>query len=82
MESDSSATIVNGTWSAVREMTFWRGTFVARAGGRTFAGKWKADLAGAPEKDLEGMLRRAMDKEVSGMWQGGTKYGEWWLTPR
>jgi hypothetical protein len=71
---------MTGTWSAVREDVAWRGTFVARASGRAFSGMWKADLAGAPEKTFEGMLQCAMEKEVSGTWEGAGRVGEWWLT--
>jgi hypothetical protein len=72
---------MRGTWSVVREAGTWRGTFVARTGGRSFTGTWKADLGDAPEKTFAQMLQRSMQKQVTGLWQSGGRFGEWWLTP-
>ena len=72
---------MHGSWSAVREGRSWRGTFVARTSGRAFTGAWKADLGDAGNKTFAEMLQRAMEKEVSGSWQSGGTFGEWWLTP-
>jgi hypothetical protein len=79
LENDSGAAIMHGTWSAVQEAGTWRGTFVARTAGRAFSGTWKADLGDAPGKRIEEMLQRAIQKEVTGVWESGGSFGEWWL---
>lgn len=80
LENGSGAVIMHGTWSAERESAVWRGTFIARTGGHVVSGSWKADLGDAPAKTLEEMLQRSMEKEVSGLWESGGRFGEWWLS--
>ncbi len=73
--------VLEGTWSANQENGQWRGSFLAQAAGRKFAGSWKADLGDVEPGTFAEMLRRATLGEVSGAWQAAALVGNWWLGP-
>jgi hypothetical protein len=79
LTNDAGAAVMRGTWSAERQAQAWQGSFVARSAPNTFAGRWTAYLDDTNVKTLEGMLQRALQKEVSGAWQAGQRFGNWWL---
>lgn len=79
LTSDSGASLMQGTWSAERQARAWQGTFVARTAGRVFSGRWTAYLDGADTTTLQQMLQRAIEKEVTGAWDSGARFGTWWL---
>src|SRR5436305_15246292 len=84
---DSNRIALEGTWSARRvnapaklTVPARQGTWTARAGaGRTLPGTGQADLAGFTGKTFEDMLRRRVERQVSGSWRSGRAQGNWRL---
>jgi hypothetical protein len=84
---DSNRIVLEGTWSARRvsapaklTVPHWHGTWRARArAGRALSGTWQADLAGFSGKTFEDMLKRTLERQVSGSWHSGRTLGDWWL---
>lgn len=78
--NESNEVVLEGTWSARKSASVWRGTWSARVQkGRTFTGTWEAAIGDFNGKTFEDMLKRALEKQISGSWQSGRAQGNWWL---
>jgi hypothetical protein len=78
--SDTNQILLEGTWSARKSSRGWQGTWSARVGqGQTFSGTWECDAPDLDDKTFEDLLKRTMEKQVSGSWQRGRMQGGWWL---
>jgi hypothetical protein len=78
--NESNQVVLEGTWSARKSASSWRGTWSARIkNGRTFTGTWQAAVDDSSGKTLEDMLKRAAQRQISGAWQSGRAHGDWWL---
>jgi hypothetical protein len=76
--SDSNQVLLEGTWSARKLQSRWEGTWTARVrSGRPFSGTWSAELT--EENTFEDLLKRAIEKQVTGFWASGRMRGTWWL---
>lgn len=72
--------VMEGTWSVRKSGARWHGTWTARVTRRrSFSGSWDADTTGAKDKTFVDMLKRTIEKEVSGSWRSGSQAGNWWL---
>jgi len=77
---ESNQVVLEGTWSARKSASGWRGTWSARIQkGRTVSGTWNAAMADFNGKTLEDMLKRTAEKQIGGSWQSGRAQGNWWL---
>lgn len=78
--NESNQVVLKGTWSARKLKSGWQGTWSARIqNSRTITGTWDAAIEDVKDKTLEDMLKRAAEKQISGIWQSGRAHGEWWL---
>ena len=78
--NNSGERILQGTWSARKVNSRWHGTWLARtAQGGSFSGSWDAKMTESKDKTFADMLKRTLEKEVSGSWQSGRYRGNWWL---
>jgi len=78
--NDSNQVVLEGTWSARKSTSGWRGTWSARIKkSRTLSGTWDAALADFNGKTFEDMLKRTAEKQIGGSWQSGRAQGNWWL---
>jgi len=78
--SDTNQILLEGKWSARKSSRAWQGTWSARVdGGQTFSGTWTCDVTDLDDKTFEDMLKRTIEKQVSGSWQRGRMQGGWWL---
>lgn len=78
--NESNQVVLEGTWSARKSASGWRGTWSARIQEvRPLSGTWQAALADFNGKTLEDMLKRAAERQISGSWQSGGAQGNWWL---
>jgi hypothetical protein len=78
--NDSNQVVLEGTWSARKSTSGWRGTWSARIQkSRTLSGTWDAALADFNGKTFEDMLKRTAEKQIGGSWQSGRAQGNWWL---
>jgi len=72
--------VLEGTWSARKSTSGWRGTWSARIQkSETVSGTWDAAMADSNAKTLEDMLKRTAEKQIGGSWQSGHAQGNWWL---
>jgi hypothetical protein len=78
--SDTNQILLEGTWSARKSARAWQGRWSARVGGgQSFSGTWECDAPDLNDKTFEDLLKRTMEKQVSGTWQRGRVQGGWWL---
>ena len=79
--NDSGEVTLEGTWSARKTGSHWTGSWRARTShGRLFSGSWDAHLPDSNNQTFGNLLKRTIEKEVSGFWQSGRYQGNWWLT--
>jgi hypothetical protein len=80
LHNDSGQTTAEGTWSARKIKSQWRGTWTARpAGGRFYSGTWTADASAANARSFAEMMQQSLAREISGAWRSGRLGGHWWL---
>jgi hypothetical protein len=78
--NESNQVVMEGTWSARKSTSGWRGTWSARIQkGSSVSGTWDAAIADFNGKTLEDMLKRTAEKQIGGSWQRGRAQGNWWL---
>ena len=78
--NESNQVVLEGTWSARKSTSGWRGTWSARIQkSRTVSGTWDAAMADFNGKTFEDMLKRTAEKQIGGSWQSGRAQGNWWL---
>jgi hypothetical protein len=78
--NESNQLVLEGTWSARKSASGWRGTWSARIQkGRTFSGTWDAAMEDFNGKTFEDMLKRTAEKQIGGSWHSGRAQGNWWL---
>ena len=76
--SDSNQILLEGTWSARKSPHGWEGTWSARIDSqRPFSGTWQSDMTDGVS--FENMLKKALEKQVTGSWRSGRSQGNWWL---
>ena len=77
--SESNQVVLQGSWSAKKSTSGWRGTWSALIRNRTVSGTWEAAMVDFDGKTFEDMLKRTAAKQISGSWQSGRAQGNWWL---
>jgi hypothetical protein len=78
--NENNQVVLEGTWSARKSTSGWRGTWSARIEkGRILSGTWAAGVADFNGKTFEDMLKRTAEKQIGGSWQSGRTQGNWWL---
>jgi hypothetical protein len=78
--NESNQVVLEGTWSARKTASGWRGTWSARIQkSRMLSGTWDAAMADFNGKTFEDMLKRTAEKQIGGSWQSGRDRGNWWL---
>lgn len=76
--SDSNQIVLEGTWSARKSSTGWKGTWAARLNsGQSFSGTWTSDMGDG--KTFQDLLRMTLEKQVTGSWKSRRMQGNWWL---
>ena len=80
--NDSNDIVLQGTWSAQKVSSGWKGTWRARVErGRAYAGTWTASEPGPGSKTFADMLQAAVKGAAAGTWATGGYGGNWRLTP-
>ena len=80
--NDSNDIVLQGTWSAQKVSSGWKGTWRARVErGRAYAGTWTASEPGPGSKTFVDMLQAAVKGAAAGTWASGRFGGNWRLTP-
>jgi hypothetical protein len=78
--NESNQVVLEGTWSARKSTSGWRGTWSARIQkSSSISGTWDAAMADFNGKTFEDMLKRTAEKQIGGSWQSGRAQGNWWL---
>jgi hypothetical protein len=76
--SDTNQVILEGTWSARTSPRGWQGTWSARVDSqRRLSGTWESDMTDG--KSFADMLKKTLEKQVTGSWRSGRAQGSWWL---
>ena len=71
---------LEGSWTLKKIGSRWHGFWTAHVqNGASISGTWDADISGEQNATLVGMLKRTIEKEVSGSWSSGRFAGFWWL---
>jgi hypothetical protein len=80
--NDSNDIVLQGTWSAQKIGTAWKGRWRARVPhGRAYSGTWTASDPGLGSKTFADMLQVATEAAAAGTWATGGYAGNWRLTP-
>jgi hypothetical protein len=78
--NERNQVVLEGTWSARKSTSGWRGTWSARIHkNRTVSGTWDSAIADFNGKTFEDMLKRAAERQIGGSWQSGRAQGNWWI---
>lgn len=80
--NDNNDIVLQGTWSARKVGTGWKGTWRARVlRGRAYSGSWTASEPGPSSKTFTDMLQTAIKSGAAGTWATGGYGGTWKLAP-
>ena len=78
--NERNQVVLEGTWSARKSTSGWRGTWSARIHmNRTVSGTWDSAIADFNGKTFEDMLKRTAERQIGGSWQSGRAQGNWWI---
>ncbi|HKW27631.1 MAG TPA: hypothetical protein VJN48_17735, partial [Terriglobales bacterium] len=79
--NDQNDIVLQGTWSAHKVGTGWKGTWHASVlRGRAYSGTWTASEPGSG-RTFADMLQAATGRGAAGTWATGGYGGNWRLTP-
>ena len=81
----SNQVAAQGTWSAVKTVKSWSGTWQARVvtqrgtTGRLLSGSWRTQVSGSEAASLTDLLQKTIREQVSGTFASGRITGAWSL---
>jgi hypothetical protein len=72
--------LLEGTWAAQKGRAGWQGSWAAQTTqGQSFSGAWTADESALGNMTFKQMLRKTLEKDITGSWRSGRHGGNWRL---